>query len=291
MKKITLQLIIFTLILLLVGLVSWATVCIASPILIENLKSADIAVSQDAQGQLVKEGEKAVPELLKALTEADLYLKGQIIFILGNIKDKRAVPALEGLTQDENAYLRRNAVEALAKIKDKRVLNILASSLFDSDASVREYAARGLAELGDQRATTSLLDRLRDEREELVRVAVIDALGRLKDPDATQMLTDELNREGLSPLYEGQLLNALGQIKDKKSLPALNDYLTRVKETQSQESVLIEVSEGGVVLEDIDPALKEIEEARQELLRNAKVKAWQEKIAKIEGIIKEIQGD
>jgi len=248
-------------------------------ILIENLQSKDAAVSQNAREGLIKKGEKAVPKLIKALSGADPYLKSEIIFILGNIQDKRAVPVLDELTRDENAYIRRSAVEALTKIKDESVLNILSGSLLDLDSSVRERAAKGLGELGDQRETSSLINRLQDEKEDLVRAAVISALGKLKDTNATGILIEELNKEGISPLCQAQVLSALAQIKDQKSLPALNDYLAKLNASQPQEAVVkeLKVEESGV------------EDVRAAMLKKMQAAELKEKIAQIEVIIKEIQ--
>jgi HEAT repeat protein len=203
--------------------------------LIEQLGSSDINKSMEAADKLASLGENAIEPLIKGLNGASLYLKGQIIFLLGRIKDKEATPVLTAALREDNAYVRRNATEALGKIRDERAIANLLVVLFDEDISVRQRAAWALGEMGNPQALEGLLDCMRDEKEEQVRSAVVDALGKIKDQRATTFLLSELaSQAGL--IYKDKVVVVLGVLKDPKAIPGLTKHIEELKEyTPDQE--------------------------------------------------------
>lgn len=206
--------------------------------LIKSLESKDFETRNNASSQIVSLGNQTLPSLLNALPEAPVSLKGQIIFILGRIGDKGAAPLLIEILKSKNAYIRRNAVEALGKIKDESALSALSASLFDDDGSVRQRAAWALGELDNPEGVEALLNRLADEKEERVRIAVVKALAKLKDKRATLILLEKLALPG-DQLYKNELVTALGEIGDLEAMPELTDYTNRLKGYHFTEEILI----------------------------------------------------
>ncbi|MFH1198700.1 MAG: HEAT repeat domain-containing protein [Candidatus Omnitrophota bacterium] len=207
--------------------------------LIVKLGDDDIYVSQEAAGKLALLGKKAVPILVNSLPENNLFLKGQITFLLGRIGDKEAVPELIKLTNDENAYIRRNAVEALGKIKDESTISVIERGLFDDDSTVRQRSAGALGQLQDSRVAGSLLNRLSDETEREVKFAVVEALGKSKNSLATPALLKELKSDAEGLAYNNDVVFALGEIGDKSALPGLNEHLKELKQFQSTDELVI----------------------------------------------------
>jgi len=98
-------------------------------------------------------------------------------------------------------------------------------------------AMDALATMGDQRASEPLLRRLRsmdDATGILEWQCVIDALGRLKVPEAVDLLVDELDSEYLSE----EAATALGRIGDLRAVPPLVALLAQTPSEPVREATL-----------------------------------------------------
>ena len=206
--------------------------------LVANLGNDDWETSKKAADELATLGNQAVPELIKALPQASVAAKGQIVFLLGRIGDKQATPALLETLKDENDYIRSNAAEALGKIKDAQAISALTEALNDTEVSVRERAALALGELKDAQAVDNLLGQLPNENEERVKSAIVYALGQIKDNQATTSLISELKSQE-DQLYKNEVVVSLGEIGDKNALPDLNEYLAALKQLKPTEPIVI----------------------------------------------------
>ncbi len=206
--------------------------------LITELISEDFGISQKAAEDLFKLGRIAIPKLSEALKGADVGLKGQIIFLLGRIGDKKAAAVLVEMLKDENAYIRRNSAEALGKIKDEESLYQLSTTLFDDDPGVRERSSWAMGELKNALAVENLLNRLSDEKEEKVKVSVVNALGKLSDARATSMLLAELKSKS-GQLYKNEVAQALGKAGNRSALLGLQEYLNNLKQYNPTEKMII----------------------------------------------------
>ncbi|MFH0926763.1 MAG: HEAT repeat domain-containing protein, partial [bacterium] len=230
--------------------------------LVEQLADDNVDVSLEAANKLVSLNKDAVPILLQKLKDAPVRLKGQIVFLLGRIKDNSATTALTEILKDDNAYIRRNAAEALGKIADLRALNGLTSTLFDEDISVRERSALALAELKDSSAGQYLTNRLKDEKEERVKSAVVDSLGKLKDKGATEILLKELQDKN-DLLYQNSVVFSLGEIGDKKAIADLTAHINKL--TKSLEELKKEENkdkpEAKMIIFQLEEAIKIADEA------------------------------
>lgn len=207
-------------------------------ILIEQLGSKNWEDVQEAVDKLIDLERQAVPELIKEMQDASESIKGQIIFILGEIQDKRATSALIDLFKEKNAYIRQNVAEALGKIKDGRTLSVLIDGLSDKSTKVRRSSAWALGELRDPQAVDDLLNQLTYEKEEGAKIAMINALGKIKDQRATLELLEELKSKN-DQIYKNEIVTALGEIKDSRALPELVDYVNELKRYRPTEKMFI----------------------------------------------------
>lgn len=206
--------------------------------LIKELVNEDLEISQKAAENLIKLGGIAILKLAEALKGADVGLKGQIIFLLGRIGDKKAAPVLVEMLKDENAYIRRNSAEALGKIKDEESLYQLSIALFDDDPGVRERSSWAMGESKNALAVENLLNRLSDEKEKKVKVSVVNALGKLNDARATSMLLAELKSQS-DQLYKNEVAQALGKAGNRSALLGLQEYLNNLKQYNPTEKMII----------------------------------------------------
>ena len=131
------------------------------PQLTELVRHADPGtrfLASKALGQIGDEAESAVPTLLDALRDNDMYLRAGITGALIKI----GYPSVPGLTQalfDQSNAVRRAACKALGKIGSERAVSALIYSLNDGNAGVRKFAREALERI-DTPAARAALDKL-----------------------------------------------------------------------------------------------------------------------------------
>ena len=97
---------------------------------------------------------------------------------LGTAQDERNVPALLPWLGNGNPIYRREAALALASVQSKAAVPALLPLLRDVDSGVRRAAAYALGQAGDSTAVDSLRVRVLEEKDDVVRRYVHEALGR-----------------------------------------------------------------------------------------------------------------
>jgi HEAT repeat protein len=100
---------------------------------------------------------------------------------------------LVGFLKNGAPPVRERAALALARIQDPGINPVLAGALSDEVASVRRMAAFALGQSGSVSAERHLILGLHREQDPEVRGALIDALGKVGEEDASKMLTKTLD--------------------------------------------------------------------------------------------------
>ena len=101
----------------------------------------------DLARRLAVHGESAVPPLLTALASTNPLARGQSVYVLGAIRDRRAIPPIADVaTGDPVPRVRYEAAAALLDLRDPRGLEILVVGLEDPDARLRGKCAEVLLE-------------------------------------------------------------------------------------------------------------------------------------------------
>lgn len=124
----------------------------AVPHLTELVQNADPGTRYLAAMALSKigdEAESALPVLLQALREDDMYLRMAITAALISI----GLPAVPGLVRalfDHKAPVRRASAKALGKIGSRDAINPLKVAAQDSDPHVSRFAIEALARIEAQ---------------------------------------------------------------------------------------------------------------------------------------------
>ena len=111
-----------------------------------------------ALGQIGDEAEAAVPALLAALRDNDMFLRAGITGALIKI----GYPSVPGLTSalfDQNNAVRRAACKALGRIGSERAVPALIYSLNDGNAGVRKFAREALERINNPAARDALSKR------------------------------------------------------------------------------------------------------------------------------------
>ena len=100
----------------------------------------------------------------------------------------RVLEALTVAIATDTARVRAAAAGALAHVDHPEAVNALVGALEDADAWVRYAALRSIGAKGDLRAAPAVIDRLQHDPAPHVRLAALDAVGRLDPPGAIQVL-------------------------------------------------------------------------------------------------------
>jgi HEAT repeat protein len=141
-------------------------------------------------------------------------------------KDKK-----EWLYQAKNASEfadRADAVQALKKIKDDPEVDAALGEVLRSDKAwgVRVTAADALGERGTPAAAKQLLDGLNSATEPWVRNRIATALGNFKDNADVAAKLEALAKDEKSFRARGAALQALGKLKAPNALATLNTAVT-----------------------------------------------------------------
>jgi len=116
--------------------------------LVDRLKSKNEAVQEETVQELIAAGERAVPELLKAMSARAYQVRSCSARALGEIGDARAVEPLVQALGDTSVNVQRSASEALAKL-GSCATEALMLCLDSTDSLARKWAAEALGKIGD----------------------------------------------------------------------------------------------------------------------------------------------
>ncbi len=161
----------------------------------------------------------AVEELVKALDDVALPVREQAAVALGEIGDARAVTSLVQKLTDPAAGIAGPAATALGKIGDRSALPSLAAAAQLGPVTRRLAAIEALGRMPDARAS-DLLTSLMDDPDISVRSEAIRALAEREDPETASALIGRLSQE-TDPASLATLADVLGRLGDPTSIPAL----------------------------------------------------------------------
>lgn len=128
---------------------------------------------------------------------------------IADLEDRRSLGdgrLMQTAISDRDALLRKRAFLALARIQDPNTAGALTEGLSDADPGVRGEAAFAIGILGlswapladdvKTRLTNALLDKENTEADGAVKLALLEAMGRVATPALVERLTDRLSVAG-----------------------------------------------------------------------------------------------
>jgi HEAT repeat protein len=134
----------------------------------------------------------AVIPMVQALQNTKGSLKAAVRKALGELN---AASTLQADLTTEDAAVRQRSAELLGVLQDTAALGALVERLKDSDAGVREAAAIALAKFGGPDQVQALTGTLCDDEVTDVRMAAAQALGEIDAPSAKEALVQALKTE------------------------------------------------------------------------------------------------
>jgi HEAT repeat protein len=163
----------------------------AMPVLFEAYLSAPDDAAREAYARAVEAlgmlavaylGTRAAAEVVEPARAAAT--------LLGSFGLPGAVAVLGAPARHADAGVRRAAIGSLARLGGSDAARLVVGALRDADPGVRFEAAGGVARLGARAFAGIVLGRLKEEPDDGVVVALIEALGRLKEPRAVPHLAE-----------------------------------------------------------------------------------------------------
>ena len=192
--------------------------------LVSVLRDSDRAVRDAAISALLAIGEPAVAPLGVCLSDPVLTVQELASSVLATIADARVLTPLVKALASPDWIVRMHAAKGLGRIKDPGAVAPLVPLLQDKVKAVREETSSALAAIGEA-ALPSLLGML-THAEWLVRLHVVEALGKTRSPEAVDPLLSVLFNDPDRAVRE-DAVRALGQIGDSRAVEFL---LTAMKE-------------------------------------------------------------
>ncbi|MFX1554537.1 MAG: HEAT repeat domain-containing protein, partial [Promethearchaeota archaeon] len=179
-------------------------------------------VRQSAVYALARIGISAVQPLLAALQDKDVEVRWAAARALRQIGDPTATEALIAALRDSDSDVRRIAAQALGQIGGPMVAEPLIAALQDED--VRDAAVEALGRIHALQSAELLTIILQDDKRNVyTRQAAAEALGRIGNPDSVKPLITFLADQDESIRLAA--IEALGRI----GAPAVRSLITSLR--------------------------------------------------------------
>jgi membrane fusion protein (multidrug efflux system) len=196
------------------------------PILRRALWDESFDVQAAARDELIRLADKAVPPLVKSLSDSDTRTRIQSLNALAVVgpSGRGAVPAVAALLNDTNLEVRIQSLTALGAIgaNDPAAAAAVVRAMSDTDASVRMFAAKTL---GDIRAGNDIafpaLNKALNDPEPDVRFSAIMVFGKLKlrTPEAVSAL-EQVSAGDVSPKVREEANEVLARLNPQRKSTA-----------------------------------------------------------------------
>lgn len=131
---------------------------------------------------------KAIDALAFALKDEEPGIRKAVVSSLANMPGEKPLKSLLLAITDDDPEVRMLAADALGKRRAPETLAALLPLLEDNDLWVRAAAARGLGRVGGEAAGKALKEHL-ETATEIFLLALVEALGKLRYPEAEEQLT------------------------------------------------------------------------------------------------------
>lgn len=229
--------------------------------LVAELSSKNPRVRWEAAEQLGLMGDtRAVPYLIKVLTDDDWHVRRRAADALGIIPNKKSVPFLVKLLDDEHFFVRKSAVTVLGKLRQPNTYKHIVKKLVDWDENVRLSAIDAIGNLGEAQGIEPLLPLLETDDAD-TRVHSSYALSKLAQVTGSLRIVKPMlqhlhdaNTEVSSNAYQALVYLTIQSMR--RNFPyAAQVFIERM--TQDNEQIVLD---SGNIIRDIIKNLVDAEE-------------------------------
>ena len=179
-----------------------------------NVQEAAVAILKDLATP------ETVEPLIGCLTSTNWIVRMHAATALGNLGDERAVRELVPLLMDSVKAVRVDATDALARIGRPALATLLAA-LRHEEWILRLHACEALGKIGAEEAVVPLCEVMLHDRDMAVRQDAAKALGSIGHRSAFEALAKAVTDLSVRPYA----VDALGKLKDPQAVPILIDVV------------------------------------------------------------------
>jgi len=242
--------------------------------LIEKLGSSDIIENYQAGKEIIKEGETAIPYLIKSLNHQKSKIRFASIILLEQLKAKESIPEFINILKDKSRKDKERTACALAlgRLNAKDTSDVLIETLNDDSTSIKTACIVSLGMLKEEKAVPYLLRYVKDKEKQIGQVT-LKALKEIGDNGVPKL--EEIFERGE---FEEKLLalEVLGEIKSEKSIEFLKKTMKNENKYLSISSAYILSSIGKSdgkevakkLLNDKDPKIKTLADKTLQNIKN-----------------------
>ena len=182
------------------------------------------SVVYDALGRLGDA--RARPVLRRCLQrESREELRGACVAALGGLGGAESLGlVIEAFREDTHSLVRSRAVDTLGAFAQPESVRVLEEVVANGSAGMRHRAIVALGRTGVNEAVAPLIDRLPLAEEDAERAVIVEAIARLRDPSAVDVLLREME-ESPSPALRARIALALAAIQASSAFDALRKML------------------------------------------------------------------
>ena len=162
---------------------------------------------------------QCVAPVVECCRDRDEHVRRTAAEQLAFFDDPRVVEPLMTLLEDPAPAVRAAAVSSFARVEHPSRVVGLRRMVTDADSWVRFVALKALAAIGDASALPTIIDTLERDAAAHVRLAAIEAIGRLQPAGALQIL-EPLTRSSNEDIARAAI-TALGHVDQPDALAAL----------------------------------------------------------------------
>jgi HEAT repeat protein len=204
-------------------------------------------------------GQAAVPDLTQALRAKDSRLIYESLIALQKIRDEKAGPAVRFLLRDLDERVKLTAIETAGLLRDSGAVNDLRDGLDRSRSlKVKHAALTSLAQIADP-STRALFKVYLDNKDDDLRIAAAEGLGRINDPADGATIEKAFTSEtrGGPRLADAFALVRYGStdMAEFGALRTLVNQLNSSPERDASVAYLAEVARDSAVRQALYPAL------------------------------------
>lgn len=157
-------------------------------------------------------------------TDPDPRIRSHVALALSHLQKHGSTRDLIELSRDSVDDVQWKAVFALSRTGDSTAIGRLRWCLKDSVDLMRQYAARGLDMLQDSASLRNLTDRLRREKDDMVKATLIRTIGHVGDRKALKSLLNVLSGKNRDHI-KAEAIAAIGMLKLDKAFAKLTPFL------------------------------------------------------------------
>ncbi|QEE16154.1 HEAT repeat domain-containing protein [Promethearchaeum syntrophicum] len=199
------------------------------------------AISSLGRGQK----NKNLMDLLIALANDktnDREIRRACITLLSRYRDIKILDTFSQSLDDEYRFIRFWAIRGLIKLRDKKATPALIKGLGDSDEEIRKEVRSHLEMLGDEAVPDMITAFTEHNDKKFLRYGVVGMLGRLNHPKVLQFLLERLNDEE-DRLVTIALRGISKQVNPKSIEPLLTLYISKKDKRRLIEDALFRIGQ------------------------------------------------